>query len=153
MAFDHKRFLADKFEPRSLDISVPWLKNYFSEDEKPIWTVKSLNGAEIGRADELTSTNKLATAMLEALLSSNAPETAKRVKELLGRSDEKPREVAKRIYHLHFASVKPKCPLELAVKICDSNGVLFYELTNNILVVSGQGYEPGKSKPSGKIKK
>lgn len=153
MPFDAKSFCEQVFEPRTMDYPVPQLKKWFPKDEKPVWKIRSLTGAEIGQADEAAGNSELTGKLFDSLLSANAPEVAAKVKELVGQSKEKPQAVAKRIYHLQYASVDPECPLEIAVKLCDNFPILFLEISNAILVLSGQGYIPKKSGPSGKTKK
>lgn len=150
MSFDIKGFLKERFEPRTTDHPVPNLKQWFKNGDKPVWTIRSITAAEIGRADEAVANEGLTTQILEAVTSMNSPEVSEKIKELVGKSGDKPKTIAKRIYHLMYGSVDPKCDLELAVKLCDTYPVVFYELTNEILSLSGQGFAPGKSKPSGK---
>ena len=151
MSFDIKGFLNERFEPRTVDYPVPILKPWFSNGKKPVWTIRSITAAEIGRADEAVANEGLTTQILEAVTSMNSPEVSAKIKELVGKSGDKPKTIAKRIYHLMYGSVSPKCDLELAVKLCDTFPVVFYELTNEILQLSGQGFQPGKSKPSGEM--
>ena len=96
----------------------------------------------------------MAERLFESLMSGNSEKVIEKVKELVGRTGDKPQSVAKRIYHLHFGTADPPgCKFEVAAKLCDTFPVLFLELTNKILELSGQGFEPGKPEPSGKIKK
>lgn len=152
MSFDIKKFINERFEPRTFDYPVPVLKPWFSNGKKPVWKIRSIDAAEIGRADEAVANEGLTTQILEAVTSMNSPEVAAKIKDLMGKSGDKPKTIAKRIYHLMYGSVDPKCDLELAVKLCDTFPVTFYELTNEILSLSGQGFEPGKLRPSGKTK-
>jgi hypothetical protein len=61
-----------------------------------------------------------------------------------------PDDVAKRIEHLVLGSVDPVCTPDLAVRLCETYPVEFYQLTTKILELTGKGQEPGKSKRSGK---
>jgi hypothetical protein len=153
MSFDLKSFLETKFEPREMDYPVPQLKAWFGKDEKPTWKICGIDGAAIGRADEVAGNENLTAKLFDSLLAANTPEVVEQVKELVGRSVDKPKSIAKRIYHLQYGSVDPVCSLDLAVRVCDSFPILFIELTNAILNLSGQGMQPGKSKASGKIQK
>jgi hypothetical protein len=153
MSFDLKSFFEVKFEPRQMDYPVPQLKAWFGKDEKPIWKICGIDGAAIGRADEAAGNENLTAQLFESLLAANTPEIVAKVKEMVGRSVDKPKAIAKRIYHLQYGSVEPECSLDLAVRICDNFPILFIELTNAILNLSGQGMQPGKLKPSGKTPK
>jgi hypothetical protein len=153
MPFDAKKFLETKFEPRTKKYPVPQLKDWFPEGEKAVWIIKSIGAADIGRADESVGNEAITDKILTALTAMNSADVVDKIKELMGKSGDKPKTIAKRIYHLMYGSVDPVCTLELAVRLCDNFPVLFLELTNEILMLSGQGFEPGKSPPSGKTQK
>jgi hypothetical protein len=153
MSFDLKSFLEVKFEPRTMDYPVPQLQEWFGKDEKPTWKIQGIDGAAIGRADEVAGNENLTAKLFDSLLAANTPEVVAQVKEMVGRSVDKPKSIAKRIYHLQYGSVDPVCSLDLAVRVCDNFPILFIELTNAILNLSGQGMQPGKSKASGKTPK
>jgi len=153
MPFDAKKFLEEKFKPRRKSYPVPQLASWFPKGEKPVWVIKSIGGAEIGWADESVGNEALTDKILGALTAMNSADVVDKVRELMGRSGDKPKTIAKRIYHLIYGSEDPVCTLELAVRLCDNFPVLFLELTNGILMLSGQGFEPGKSPPSGKTQK
>ena len=126
MSFDIKAFINEQFTPRTVDYPVPKLKDWFKNGEKPVWKIRSLNGAEIGRADEAVQNEGMTAKILEAVTSMNSTEVATQIKELMGKSDGKPKSIAKRIYHLMYGSVEPECNLELAVKVCDFFPVVFF---------------------------
>lgn len=161
MAFDKKAFISAKFEPRTMDYPVPGLKLFFDNGDKAVWKIRSLTGSEIGRADEAVQNEGFTAKILEAVTSMNSSEVAAQVKELMGRSGDKPQSIKKRIYHLIYGSVEPclinektgEANYEIAVNLCENYPIIFLELTNEILRLSGQGFEPGKSKPSGETKK
>jgi hypothetical protein len=175
MGLDIKAFLQERFEPRTKEVPVPQLKPWFSngnkktdgkvvdikgEAEVPVWKIRSLDADEIGRADEAVANENMSQQLLEALTSMNSAEVSERVKALMGKSNDTPKTVAKRTYHLIYGSVDPllynretgECNFELVGKLRKTFPVIFYELTNEILSLSGQGFEPGKSKPSGVTK-
>lgn len=152
MGLDVKAFLNEKFKPREKAVEVPQLKKWFKNGDNPVWKIRGIDADEIGRADEAVANENMSTKLLEALTSMNSAEVSEKVKELMGKSDDTPKTIAKRVYHLIYGSVDPKCDFELAGKLRKSFPVIFYELTNEILQLSGQGFEPGKSKPSGATK-
>jgi hypothetical protein len=162
MSFDLKSFFEVKFEPRTMDYPVPQLKAWFAKDEKPTWKICGIDGAAIGRADEAAGNENLTAQLFDSLLAANTPEIVAKVKEMVGRSVDKPKAIAKRIYHLQYGTPeqfesesgeKVGCSLDLAVRVCDNFPILFIELTNAILNLSGQGMQPVKLKASGKIQK
>ena len=149
MAFDQKRFLKTKMEARTEDISVPDLSAFFLDGEPIIWTVRGLTGQELGRANEAAAKNKLVAATMDALAGMSAREQIEEIKNALGLGGNVPDDIAKRIEYLTAGSVKPAITLEVAVKLCETYPVEFYELTNAIIRLTGKGFvETKKLKPS-----
>ena len=154
MAFDSGRFLAEKFEPRTNSVPVPELKDWFDKGDKLVWKVKGLTGVEIAKADEYASKRSISTAILEGLLSMRAQDVKESIKMMVGQGDEIPEATAKRIGHLVAGSVDPVCDEDLAARLNKAFPTVFMNLTNQILILSGQGMTtPGKPKPFGKTKK
>lgn len=154
MSLDTKRFMQEQFERRKQDFPVPQLAEWFGKGEKAIWPIWSMTGAEIGRANEAAESAPIVDKLFEALLSTNDKEAVAEVRKLIGRDENKPEAIAKRIYHLQFGTQNPPgCSLEVAVRLCDNFPVLFLEITNAILALSGQGFEKKKLTPSGKTRK
>lgn len=153
MPFDTKKFLKEKFVPRTEDVPVPDMKVWFVEGEKPVWTVRGMTGQELGRASEAAERNKSIGAILEGLLAQESKEKTHAVKELLGMAGGTPPDIAKRIEWLIMASVQPVCTLDLALKVCEVFPIEFFQITNVIMQLTGRGQVPGKQKPSGAIPK
>jgi hypothetical protein len=139
--FDLKKFRNAKFEPRTEDVSVPDLKDFFEEGAEPLWRVRNLSGHELGQVNEAAERNKNLSVVLEALVSSNAKEKAEAVKELVGLSEETPNDVARRLEMLSLGSVEPAVDHETAVRLCTHFPIEFYALTNAIIKLTGQGSE------------
>ena len=150
MAFESGRFMAEKFEPRTIAVPVPELKQWFDKGENPTWTVRGLTGIEIARANEVAAKRSISTAILEGLLTMKATEVKEAVSRLVGRGDDIPEDLAKKVEHLVMASVDPICDEDLALRINKAYPTVFLTLSQNIIILSGQGMSPGKSKPFGK---
>lgn len=151
--FDAKRFLKTKFTPRVEEVAVPDLKAFFTGDEESVWKVRGLTGAELARANEAATKNRNVAAVLEALAGESAKEKAEAVKELLGVGGTTPEDIAKRIEHLVLGSIEPKCTPDLAVRLSEAFPIEFYQITNRIMHLTGQGMLPGKQTPSGVTEK
>jgi hypothetical protein len=149
MSFDSKKFLKTKFVPRTEDVPVPDLQAFFPEGSKAIWKVRGLTGQELGRAAEASERNRNIVAIIEGLTAEAAADKAEALKDLLGVGGSTPQDIAKRLEHLTIGSVDPPCTLDLAVRLCEVFPVEFYQLTNKILTLTGQGQSPGKQPPSG----
>lgn len=150
MSFDTKKFLKEKYVHRVEEVAVPDMAAFFSEGEKAVWKVRGLTGQELGRANEAVEKNRNVAAILEGIMSATGKEKTEAVKSMIGvAAGQTPADVVKRIEHLVIGSVDPACTQEMAVKVCEVWPVVFFDLTNTILKLSGAGQMPGKQKPSG----
>lgn len=150
MSFDAKRFMKTKWEPRTEEVPVPALADFFSAGAKAVWKVRGLTGQEIGQANEAPDNFKTMAAAVEALAGAQAmKEKVTAIRDLLGLGGKTPADIAKRLEHLTLGSVDPPCTLDLAVRLCEAFPIEFFELTNRILKLSGLGKVPGKQPPSG----
>lgn len=152
---DIQQFLNVSLAPRSVTIEVPELASFFG-DESPEWTVRGLTAAELGRANEYAAKGQSnLKALIEAMAGTG--DKAEALRKSMGLSeDEVPEDVSRRIELLTAGSVSPKIGQEnrdVAVRLAESFPTVFYNLTNNVLNLTGQGAEVGKPKPSGKTKK
>lgn len=149
MAFNLKKFQTTRFEHRTAEVSVPDLKDFFADEESPVWKVRGLTGHELGRAKEATRRAKNYDAIF-AKLSSNLPaEVAEAVEKLSGLSDEKAEDIVYRLHQLKIGSIEPKIEHSDAVRLCETFPVIFYQLTNKILELTGAGQSSGESNASG----
>lgn len=153
MAFDIARFLKTRWTPRTAEIDVPDMQEFFPEGEKPAWKVRGLEGIELGRANDAAARNKDVAAIVGKLIGGSDKDKAKAVQDLLGMGDHIPDDIAKRIEHFIIGSIDPPGSLELAKVICKAFPIEFFTITNKILELSGKGHVPGESKPSGEIPK
>lgn len=151
MNFDSKKFLKTKWAPRTEDCPVPDLQMFFPEGVKAVWKVRGLTGQELGRANEAAERNKNVGAILERIAGGDSKDKAKAVLELAGVDVKAPDDIAKRIEIITMGSVDPVCPQDLAVRMCEAFPIEFYQITNMILRLTGQGQLPGKQKASGEI--
>lgn len=150
MGFDAKRFMQERFEPRKESIPVPFLKPFFEKDETPVWKIRGLTGPEYGRVNEAPGRNAAIAQIAEELFSGISKKQAAAIRSLVGGTEnETPEDVAKRLEMLVIGSVDPECDLELAIKFCKVAPIQFWNVTNRISILTGQGHVPGKQKPSG----
>lgn len=152
MSFDTKKFKTAKFEIREGLVKVPDLQPFFPEGEDPVWKVRGLTGHELGKVNESAERHKNIMSILEGLISSGNAEKVESVKKLVGLGDDTPVDIVKRIEMLVVASISPECDEELAVRLCEKFPVEFFNITNEITKLTGQGHVLGKLKPSGETK-
>jgi len=152
MAFDTKRFKTAKLEAREGLVKVPSLQAFFPEGEEPVWKIRGLTGVELGRVNEAAERYRNIGAILKGLISSGAAEKASSIKQLVGMGDDTPADIVKRMDMLVVASVSPEVDEDLAVRLCEKFPVEFFDITNQITQLTGQGHILGKLKPSGETK-
>ena len=149
---DLDRFTQAKYSPRTEDVKVPDLAEYFADGEDAVWTVKGLTAIEVAQTKQSYDRSETARALIGAL--ANSPDKIEAVTSALGLTgSDVPQDVSRRIESLMLGSVSPKIDAnsrDAVVKLAETFPVTFYELTNKIDSLTGQGQEPGKPKPSGK---
>ncbi|MCP4259087.1 MAG: hypothetical protein GY774_16500 [Planctomycetes bacterium] len=148
--FDTRAFMKQTFAPREGEVPVPALKDFFPDGKTPAWKVRGLTADEIARCNEAGERNKMVEAIAEALAAANKPDITDGIKKMLGVSSDVHAEVAKRMEQAVIGSIDPEISLEVAVKIATVAPVEFYDITNEILKLTGLGQVAGKSQPSGK---
>lgn len=147
---DLQAFMQASLAPREDAVPVPELKAWF-KDAEPVWRVRSLTAAELGRASEQADRG---SDQIRSLVKAMAGEgdKAEAIRSALGISAEDvPKDVTRRIEMLTMGSVEPKLGIDqrdVAVKLAESFPTTFFALTNRILALTGQGSEPGKAKRS-----
>jgi len=140
MTFDIAKFEQKQYKDRTADIPVPELAEFFGEDETPVWTVKCLTASEIAISTEAVANNRNIDGLIGALAAGGSKEKIEAIKETLGLpTDKTPNDLVKRFSTLVSGSVSPECPQNIAVKLAVNFPVTFYNLTNKILELTGQG--------------
>ncbi len=156
MELDVDKFTGTTFQQRCKEVPVPDLAAFFkgvAKGEKPVWKVRGLNGDELARCNEAQARNRQRNALLEGMLSGQEDKVAEAVRELLGANGKVPDDLAKRMEMLVIASVEPACNHRLAVKLSQAYPLVFFELTTEIVRLTGLGGEPGKPKRSSGTRK
>lgn len=152
---DLQKFLNANLKVREADIPVPALSSFFPKGKKPVWRVRALTAAEWGRAREAKDRSESMQAMVRAM--SGDGDKGEELRKMLGVSDDEvPIDVSRRIEMLAIGSVDPELGSDnrdVAVRLAETFPIMFYELTNKIQELSGQGAELGKPKGSGKTRK
>jgi len=148
MSFKAKEFKKTKFAYRTEAVPLPDLKDWF--DGPPEWVVKGLSGNELAHCKEMAQRNrKTIKAILETLVKEQSEDVVEAVKCLTGTDGSVPMDIALRAELLVAGSVDPVCDIVLALKLNMTHPIEFQYLTKRIESLTGMGYEPGISKPSG----
>ena len=153
MAFDTERFMEAGWKRRVGTVKVPDLASWFHKKDDPVWQIQSLEGGEIARAREAERRNKMLKSVIDGLVSKNEQKKATAIRQIVGVSDDIPEDIAYRTEILRFGSVTPPVDYPLAAMLHRSKPIVFFEITNEIIRLTGLGHEPGKAKASGKTTK
>lgn len=152
MAFDAKRFMKTKFSPRTAEVKLPDLVDWFDEGDEPVWVVRGLDAAELARAEEASNKKRNIKAVLELLDGLSVSDTIDQLKSSLGLDDETPSDTIKKMEHLVMGSISPVVSLDLAVKLAAVRPIEFLQLSHQIMSLTGKGQvAEKKQQPSGVI--
>lgn len=153
MGFDLKAFDKAKFEPRTAEVPVPELKDFFGENEKPIWIVRNLTGPEMAKCELADKAADRLKAVIEGITSDKPKEIAAAVNDLVGGGDDVEPEFRKQLAKAVVGSVEPAITKQQAVKLANVSPSAFYRIVAKINELSGKGAELGKLKASTEAKR
>jgi len=153
MGFDAKKFKRERFTPRTAEVPVPDLAEWFGDGEPAVWGVRGLTGQEVARAREVATRGaQNQAALLEAFSKRVPAEAVEAIRAWAGEGG-KPAAMTLKIEYLLIGSVSPDLSgdsgMEVALKLLEAFPAVFEFLTGKIIELTGLGSEPGKSKPSG----
>lgn len=146
MGFNLEAFRASSIAPREKDIPVPELAAFFAEGIEPVWRIRGLTGEQVARARESGVRYKAIAVAVQALTSQSAQKAEKveAMEAMIGYGTDVPEDLAQRFDHLEFGSVEPKIDHADAVRLFAGHAFVAYKLTNEILMLTGAGPDPGK---------
>ena len=148
MSFNTQQFAAAKYTARTTAVAAPALAQFFADDATPQFIVRGLTAAELGKANEEAANNRNMAAIAAGLVAAEDGEKTAAIRELVGLGDDVPDDIVKRHSLLTLASVDPQLDHSTVVLIAQRHPIEFYELTNKILELTGQGSVPGKPNAS-----
>lgn len=138
MSFDIKGFERTKFKRNTEDFKVEVLKDFFAEDEEPVFIMQGLRHDEIAACNAAIRGNDNLKTILQAA-AHHKPSIKKAIGDMITGGVDVPEDTQKRIMHLTFGSVKPKINEGLAVKLAETFPVEFIQMTDLILKLTGEG--------------
>jgi hypothetical protein len=139
MAFQAERFRQAEWTPRTETVEIPALAGFFAEGEAPAFTVRGLTAAELQLALEAGKRQSGVEAVVKAITTQK--EQVNQIRAALGLTQDTPGEVVRRIEMLVQGSVAPKLDHADAVKLAEVCPVEFFDLTNRITSLTGQGQD------------
>lgn len=159
MGFNPERFAAAQFTARTQEVRVPDLAAWFDQPEEPasggeapalVWVVRGLTGPELAQVNQTVETSRNLEAVAAAITGAGkTTDKAEALQTLLGLGKDLPGDYVRRLEMLILGSVEPPCTRQLAVRLGENFPIEFYELTNTIVRLTGQGSRPGESNGSG----
>ena len=146
---DLDKYRNERRAPRTEQVKVPQLADYFKGGQ-PLFSVRGLSAAELGRCKEAAERNREIAAMVDDLIGGDAKTKAGALKQL-AQGPEVPDDICQRHEMLALGCVEPELEQNDAVLLGEDFPIEFYKLTNAILRLTGAGRVLGKPNASGKI--
>lgn len=138
MGFDAAAFERAQLGPRTSQVPVPGLARWFTEGADPVWTVRGLDASEVHFTAEAGKTRSTVANLLNAVAEGGSQ--VKALRSAIGLPDGMvPGEIVRRQEMLRIASIDPVIDLTVAVKLSEKFPVEFMQLTNEVLLLTGQG--------------
>jgi len=153
MGFDVKKFDRAKFEDRTAEVRVNDLEEFFDDGDEAVFIVRGLTGEELARCHEAADRSKTIESVVQALSGTAGQDKIEAMREMLGVSESVPDDLAKRLEQFAVGTVDPDLNHTQAVRFAETWPVEFYQITNKIMELTGQGRMVAKKKDSGRTAK
>lgn len=146
MTFNAEAFTAAEFTARTESVTVPQLADFFAEGTPPEFVVRGLTVSELQRAMDAGTRQNGIDVVIKAI--SSQKDQVAQIRKALGMTADVPGEIAKRVEMLVLGCVNPKLTHAAAVKLGEVCPIEFYDITNKITMLTGQGGSRVKPPPS-----
>jgi len=146
MTFNAEAFTAAEFTARTESVTVPQLAEFFGDGAPPVFVVRGLSASELQRALEAGMRQNGIDVVVKAIASQK--DQVALIRQALGLSADVPGEIAKRMEMLVQGCVAPKLTHAAAAKLAEVCPIEFYDITNKITLLTGQGGSRVKPPPS-----
>ena len=146
MGFNADRFQAAEFTARTETVVVPQLADFFDDGQAPEFVVRGLSASELHRAIE-AGTRQNGIEMVVKAIASQKDQVAL-IRKALGMSADTPGEIAKRMEMLVQGCVSPTLTHAAVAKLAEVCPIEFYDISNKITALTGQGGSRVKPPPS-----
>lgn len=158
MPFDLQKFKTAAWQPREIEVVLmsDSVRMFFEEGEKAVFKVRGMSGPELYNCNERAEKRINIKDIIDGLLSKAGSKNSQSVNKLLGIDPNQiTDDAARRLEYLMQCLTEPeiKQPDELrtfAIMLFQNCPLDFKNLTDKIIEMTGNGYDPGKVKPSGK---
>jgi hypothetical protein len=146
MTFNAGKFEATQFIPRTTDVPVPGLSDYFDSPDAAVWTVRGLTGEELAQVEEHVERSAMAGKMI-GMAGASSEQVKNAVEILLGATKDTPRGHVKLLRMFEAGTVSPKVDYQTVVKLAMHFPVEFRQIANEVLRLTGLGSNV-KKKPN-----
>lgn len=146
MTFNAEAFTAAEFTARTESVTVPQLAEFFGDGAPPVFVVRGLSASELQRALEAGTRQNGIDVVVKAIASQK--DQVALIRQALGMSADVPGEVAKRMEMLVQGCVAPKLTHATVAKLAEVCPIEFFDITNKITALTGQGGSRVKPQPS-----
>ena len=148
MGFDVTKFTQAKFSARSEKFEVQGLSEFFPEGEEPLVTLRGLTAEELAVSDQRADNAGSMAALLESVLATSVKDKVQGIRGLLGLGTDTPRAHVKRLALIQFGMTDPALSESDIVRLGDAFPIEFYQISNRIVELTGQGKILGKAQGS-----
>jgi hypothetical protein len=146
LSFNLDKFQRASYTARTEKVEVKALAEFFGEGEEPVFLVRGLAAAELQRALDASSRQSSIEAVVKAI--SSTKDQTEMIRKAIGMGGDTPPEIAKRVEMFVTGCVEPKVTHADVAKIAENFAIEFFEITNKIVSLTGQGSVSSKSQPS-----
>ena len=145
MAFNADAFGSATLAPRTKDVSVPELADWFADGDAPVFRVRGLTADELAQAKDAHANNLRRQGLLEALERAEPGKIAEETKAIIGATaKDKHAQVAMRQEMVRWGLVEPELSEEVIAKLARHYALALYRLSDAINDLTGQGSEAAK---------
>ncbi len=151
MPFDIEKYRATEYERRTELVPVPALAAFFDEGEDPGFTVHSLTGPEVYRAEQRIGANRNVEGLVAKLVGGNSKDAVDAILEKLGVAGSSvPDALVKAIAYVEFGVASAALSQNDVVRMAEYHIDTFLSLFNTINRLTALGHVPvGESTASG----
>jgi len=154
MAFDLDALKKAEIEARTSEVRAEALQGFFEEREEPIFRVRGLYGREMALVREAMDRHANMQDVVNALSTADqgTQDRIEAIREALGVSTTLPNELVRRIETMKYGTVDPEIDEEGAKRIAKGWPIAFFNITEEILRLTGQGAQEVKKNGSSRTR-
>ena len=146
MGFDLAKFRQADLQPRTSEVRVPEMKQWFSEGSEPVIIIRGLTGEEFYNVRQASAKRADLQAIASRVMAGQGSAMADAIEEFFGAV---PEEFARRVEILIYGCVEPSFDRDMAMKLFRTFPSTAHLIADAILRATGEGAVVGESKGCG----